>query len=292
MTQNTKLLSICIPTYNRAEILGRTLEGLLSDPDFDPARVDIVVSDNASTDNTAEVVARWPQVRYHRNETCIGANANFTLALELAGGRYLHLLNDTAFFRPGMLGKMLRTIETADPAAENLIFQQLGSLQELVVRGKNQLLGALSYYITWIGNFGAWRADFEKIVGKKRFVDGLLCQVDWILQLAENGKPTRIVRDDFFVVEDVKIKGGYNFFQVFITNYFAILKLHRIGRCSFAREKFRLFLHFILPCILRNHQYDVDMGDRAVMTRRYWYEPYYFPLLLLYKPLVTIKKTL
>ena len=48
------LLSICIPTYNRAEILRRTLAKITSDKDFDED-IEIVISDNASTDNTQKV---------------------------------------------------------------------------------------------------------------------------------------------------------------------------------------------------------------------------------------------
>lgn len=71
------LLTIAIPTYNRAEKLEVLLEQLTADTAYDPTRVEIVVSDNASTDHTAQVVARFADIRYHRNETNIGYG-NFT----------------------------------------------------------------------------------------------------------------------------------------------------------------------------------------------------------------------
>ncbi len=51
-----------------------------------------MISDNASTDRTGEicreVAARDPRVRYHRNETNIGAAANFDKVIHLARGKY------------------------------------------------------------------------------------------------------------------------------------------------------------------------------------------------------------
>lgn len=41
-----KLLSICIPTYNRAEVLNETLHQIVSDSYFDPDLIQVVVSDN------------------------------------------------------------------------------------------------------------------------------------------------------------------------------------------------------------------------------------------------------
>ena len=47
-----KLLSLCIPTYNRADILKETLTKLVLEPAFILGRVEICISDNASTDHT------------------------------------------------------------------------------------------------------------------------------------------------------------------------------------------------------------------------------------------------
>ena len=48
----TPLLSICIPTYNHAELLDRALARLTSLPAFASGDVEVVLSDNASTDGT------------------------------------------------------------------------------------------------------------------------------------------------------------------------------------------------------------------------------------------------
>ena len=54
------LLSICIPTYNREKYLQDTLESIVSQDIFKNTNdVDIVISDNASTDGTRELVEKY-----------------------------------------------------------------------------------------------------------------------------------------------------------------------------------------------------------------------------------------
>ncbi|MBK7095860.1 MAG: glycosyltransferase [Saprospiraceae bacterium] len=69
----SKLLSITIPTYNRASFLKETLKQLFFQFDeIDINQIEIIVSDNCSTDNTSEVIFEFVkkgfQINYIRNE--------------------------------------------------------------------------------------------------------------------------------------------------------------------------------------------------------------------------------
>ena len=85
----TPSLSICIPTFNRRHYLDELLASLAPQVDCD---VELVISDNASTDGTAEMVDAWrhrlPLIRYHRWDTNRGADSNYLSCVELASGRY------------------------------------------------------------------------------------------------------------------------------------------------------------------------------------------------------------
>jgi glycosyltransferase involved in cell wall biosynthesis len=99
------LLSICIPTYNRARLLDSALFSLVPQVIESRAAVELVVSDNCSPDDTAEVVARYVEkgapIRYCRNERNLGAARNvLRLAGELARGEYCWVLGDDDLVRP------------------------------------------------------------------------------------------------------------------------------------------------------------------------------------------------
>jgi glycosyltransferase involved in cell wall biosynthesis len=110
------LLSICIPTYNRAELLRSALLSLMPQVKKMEGEVELVVSDNCSTDNTRQVV-EWAQqlgtLRYHRNNENIGAIPNLLfLADSLAEGEFCWLLGDDEMLRPGAVAKVVEILKT------------------------------------------------------------------------------------------------------------------------------------------------------------------------------------
>ena len=88
-------LSICIATYNRAELLRETLTHLRDVCDDD---VEIVISDNGSPDHTQDVIksfaGRFPYFRAIRQPMNRGALSNFAAATSLARGKYLYPFSD------------------------------------------------------------------------------------------------------------------------------------------------------------------------------------------------------
>ena len=89
MSKHAPRVSIGVPVYNGARYLGEAIESLLRQTYED---IEIIISDNASTDATEEIAssfaARDPRVRYDRLPKNIGAAANFNRVLALARGEY------------------------------------------------------------------------------------------------------------------------------------------------------------------------------------------------------------
>jgi glycosyltransferase involved in cell wall biosynthesis len=103
------MLAICIPTFNRAAQLKVNLENLANLLlRYD---IDVHVSDNSSTDDTGMVVAsfmeRCPRIFYHRNDTNVGMDGNFAVALGLADTPYVWLLGDDDLVSEATLGGIL-----------------------------------------------------------------------------------------------------------------------------------------------------------------------------------------
>ena len=107
-------LSICIPTYNRAPFLDRVLTHLRDDAVL-PFDFEIVVSDNASTDDTGNVVKRYAdaglQIRYLKQAANSGLEPNFCSAMRHARGEYTVYLADDDFL---VFDKLIRVVECLD----------------------------------------------------------------------------------------------------------------------------------------------------------------------------------
>ncbi len=108
------LLSICIPTYNRSRFLKESLTTIIFSAQNHWAEVEIIVSDNASPDDTSAVMSefqnQYPWIRYHRNDTNIG-EANFYHAAAMATGAYVWIFGDDDKLLPEAIPTVLQQIK-------------------------------------------------------------------------------------------------------------------------------------------------------------------------------------
>jgi abequosyltransferase len=105
-------LSLCIPTLNRAAFIGQTLRSIL---DQATQAIEVVVCDNASTDDTEQVVRSYAtnfnNIRYVRQPHSVGMDENFDFAVESARGEYCWLMPDDDLLRPGAIARVLAILE-------------------------------------------------------------------------------------------------------------------------------------------------------------------------------------
>jgi glycosyltransferase involved in cell wall biosynthesis len=108
-------VSVCIPSYNSAQFLGETIESALAQEYGD---YELVVCDNASTDGTRELVARYkdPRLDYRRFERMVGQAANWNRCLDLARGTYVVLLHSDDLLEPRFLARAVAFLETQPSA--------------------------------------------------------------------------------------------------------------------------------------------------------------------------------
>ena len=104
-------LTICIPTYNRAALLGYLLHDLTAQAErLDPSFFAIIVSDNASTDETAEVVGRYSgkiPLRYHRRKRNFGAYNNVLFVYGKAESEFVVYCADDDLIDLGKLRELV-----------------------------------------------------------------------------------------------------------------------------------------------------------------------------------------
>ncbi|MBI3333604.1 MAG: glycosyltransferase [Candidatus Omnitrophica bacterium] len=89
------LVSICVPTYNRAAALAKSLPAILGQ---DYGALEILISDNGSEDGTEElcrrVQAQDPRVRYYRQPGNIGLYGNHNFCINESRGEFLCFFHD------------------------------------------------------------------------------------------------------------------------------------------------------------------------------------------------------
>ena len=136
---SSKLISICIPTYNRARHLGEALASIVPQMDND---VEIVISDNASTDNTREMVRQYEEkfgsIRYFRNVTNLGFDRNLLACLEHAEGEYVWLFGSDDLMKPGAVEAVRQSLRD-QPVFVYLNFQVISPEGDLLIGPKIEI---------------------------------------------------------------------------------------------------------------------------------------------------------
>jgi glycosyltransferase involved in cell wall biosynthesis len=109
-------ISICIPTYNGAEVLGETLDSLIKEIKEYP--VEIVINDDKSTDNTLELAKeytkKYPYISVYQNERNLRMDRNFTATALKAKGEYVWLCGQDDILQFGVVEKAIGIINEND----------------------------------------------------------------------------------------------------------------------------------------------------------------------------------
>ncbi len=244
-TSSAPTLSLCLPTYKRAALLDGALRAVLGQitPDR-AAQVEVIVLDNASPDDTPGVVARAQAdfshvpMRYVRRLENIGPDANFTDALTQARGEFLYLLSDDDILLPGAVETLLGLI-AAHPgfdafALNSRPFRQtpgeatagifrLG--EDVTLTTRDEALVFLNTHITFLSCIAFRRAN---VLGKD-YTDKtgtILIQAFFFVDALAPGRGFYATCQPY-LGQRADNNQGFNFFQVFVTNFDLVLRYAR-----------------------------------------------------------------
>ena len=104
------LVSIIIPTFNRANVIGRAVKSVLEQSHSD---FELIIVDDGSTDNTREVITRLRdrRIRYLRHETNKGSNPARNTGVIAAKGQYVAFLDSDDEWLPMFLEKIIKIFD-------------------------------------------------------------------------------------------------------------------------------------------------------------------------------------
>jgi glycosyltransferase involved in cell wall biosynthesis len=223
------LLTIAIPTYNRARYLGELLAALFDQLVPEP-RVELLISDNASPDETPSVIREYQerglQLRNIRNEINIGPDANFLQCFEQSQGKYVWIFGDDDILVPGGLAAILSHLErrvydlvylSSFPLVDSYQPRQSSAKAKAIELQDPKLFASYVHiFFTFIsGNIvNKERVQAQKQSSFDLLLGSNLMQLGWTYA-ALNGFDCGLFISDKLIGARVDNTGGYKLMEVF-----------------------------------------------------------------------------
>ena len=108
---SSKLLTIAIPTFNRAQSLQLLLNTLVVELSGLEDQVDVIIADNASPDQTQDVTAAfkgaWPTAIVLRHDRNLGPDENFCACIDYGSSNFLWIIGDDDLPKTGVIRKLV-----------------------------------------------------------------------------------------------------------------------------------------------------------------------------------------
>ncbi len=265
------LVSICIPTYNRYDKLQNTIESITKTNEFINGEVEIVVSDNCSTDETEKVCKKYVAVSenfiYRRNEVNI-RDANFFHVIKIANGKLRKLWNDTMLAKEGamrVLCKICRDYYQQKKFLVCLNDEKLKKEEILHLKNADELLMTAGHNLTWTGMLAVWDYDVPKLNGEGTE----LCLWQTVQMMSFAAKTNYIICAKFAMttVDVVKPKNmKYGIFQVFYHNFIESIlgkyaQLGLIREDTISQIKKIILYKFFMELTIQWYRWLLEEGD-------------------------------
>ena len=221
---NSVIVSFCVPAYNNSEGAIKIVEALLSSED---SRFEVVVSDDASTDDTQKLLSQIhdSRFRYYRNEKNLGAHKNWEHSLELGRGEWLYIIMGRDMVQGENIPGLIERLEYARD--NNITFLKDGGHQRdgfSVSEG----IEAMKNFITYNHPTGCiFKADlFREIPDRTRYfeISDMYPELYVMRDLLLKGKGAYIHSGvDFggFVTDKAKVKSTVDTSKDIYSTYFA-----------------------------------------------------------------------
>lgn len=280
---NTPLISICIPTFNRAVQLEKCLNSIYSQIGND-SLFEVFVSSNNSTDNTEDVINKYLKLygnlTYNKNAINIGPDKNIAITIEKSKGKYIILHGDDDYFKENTIYPLMDIINN-NRKSSLLFINVLSNKNDVVVyNGVNEFLQATSIAASFISSIIIEREAFNKIEEPFKYIDTSFNQIYLQYSILLNNPSFTLINRSIFYYEGTN-PHGYNFGKVFIKNYLDILYYfiqYGINKETISVDKLQILQTTLLPWYKRimDNKIDIDMDNFEDYFAEYYKdEPYY-----------------
>jgi len=234
------LLTIIIPTYNRAEKLSLLINSLLSDLLQYQKNLQLIVGDNSSTDKTQKVLLdfhnQYPDVILLRHEENVGPEENFCLCLERVKSRYFWIVGDDDLPKAGVIAQVMEMLARSEV---DLLYLNSEWLNHFEKSTDGERIGGMRFSRTsqkvfsekvnvWVTFISGIIVNRERLMmlnpklDARRFEGTSLVQLGWVLPMLVTGSNFYICSQRCILATGQN-SGGYGLFKVFGSNLPAIV---------------------------------------------------------------------
>lgn len=237
---SSTLLTIVIPTYNRANALSLLLKTLADELLGLEDKVRIIVGDNASTDHTPSVTnAFWathPAEMIIRHPQNVGPEENFCRCIDNVKSPFFWIIGDDDLPKPGVLRYLLQLLSENPPDLLYLSSEWLGHIAgpsdgehvadlSAIRLTSEEFARKVNVWVTFISgmiiNLDRLR-ELNSGLNIRRFSGTSLVQLGWVLPLLMTGNRFYMVEQRCILATSANT-GGYELFKVFGKNFPLIL---------------------------------------------------------------------
>ena len=227
MELSKPMLSICIPTYNRAEKLEICINSIFSQIGNDK-NIEILIINNASTDKTEEVILKYASIysnlRYIKNNINIGADQNIYKASEEARGKYIFLHGDDDIFLNNTIYVILDTIQNNLTCGIFFINVLNDNKEVKILNGMGNYLMQTSIYSIFISPLIFNRNDYLGLKDRDLFVEKNFNQVYLQYSIIKNNSQFCIINSSiFYYLGSLNMSPDVSWANIFIKNYIDVI---------------------------------------------------------------------
>ncbi len=239
-----KLLTIAIPTYNRARYLDLCLSQLLKQIGGNEHLVELIVSDNHSTDDTGKIVQNYISkslpIRYLLNEANIGAERNVVQCFREASGRYVLILSDDDLLLDGALGRLLDHLKRDSYGIVHIcacsynndflreIPKNLNIGRSVEYTSMEDYIKKVNYFFTFISGNIVDKSLIPNDFDIDRFLGTNIPQLGWTICALLRSKKNLFV-EEIMIAAKSNNSGGYPVARVFGTNMNAVFNFFEMN---------------------------------------------------------------
>ncbi len=277
VSSKQKLLSISIPTYNRAEYLDLSLSQICKQIPGNEQLIQLIVSDNASTDNTGEIVNKYIRkgydINYVRNEQNIGMDGNIVQAYTLATSKYVLVFGDDDALLDGAINKIIKILQTGEYGIVHITgypYHDIASWAKvpepkieryIVYSDKKKFVEKVNYHFTYVSGNIINKTMVSKELKAADFIGTYVALLSWTFSAFMNSVQNVYV-EEYFIAAKADNSGGYKFCTVFGRNMNSVFNYFIREGCD--RRYFdvinRKLLFYYFPSFIRNTRRGKQQG--------------------------------